>query len=964
MAIVIRRPPPVPTLPPDPRPPRGPNAGGVSPPRAAALAVAAAWSLAAASHGAGPDFVRDIRPLLERSCARCHAGEAAESGLRLDVRSAAFAGGDGHGPGIVPGDPEASALVHAVRGDAGLERMPPADAGVPAFSADEVALVAAWIAAGAEWPAGADTGTVADRRDHWAFRPVVRPQPPGVADATWPRNDVDRFILARLEAEGLRPAAEADRTTWLRRVTFDLTGLPPSPEEIDAFLADTSPGAFERVVDRLLASPRHGERMATHWLDVVRYADTHGYEVNTERPNAWPYRDWVVAAFNAGMPYDRFVRRQLAGDTDGDDAATGFLVTAAVLLPGQIGADDVSKRAARQDALADVIVNVGEAFLGLSVGCARCHDHKFDPLTARDYYALQACVSGVLYEERELRGPEAEARRAEIARLRARLGEIAAARTAHAPRVGAGTPRPAVSARLNVDRIVPRRATRVRFTILATNSLEPCIYELEVIDTAGRNVAAAAAGATVRSSGDNVAPDRHELRFVNDGLYGNERSWMSSETGAGWVEVAFREPAEVDRIVWARDRNGVYADRTAIRYRIELADGPEGALERVADETDRLAPATAPAEGMPDGLTDAERAALAPLDAERDAALARIAELDRGLLAFAGRFVPPDPTRVLHRGDAEQPGDPVGPRSPAAFDGILGPLDLPADAPEAERRRALAEWIVAPGNPLAARVIANRIWQWHFGTGIVETSSDLGRAGAPPSHPELLDWLAAEIVDGGWSLARLHRLIVLSAAYRQGSVPNADGLARDAQDRLLWRYPARRLEAEAIRDSMLAVSGLLDRSMGGRGFDLFRSRGGLDGFVPVETFSGEGLKRMVYAHKVRMEKESVFGAFDCPDAGQTAARRRQSTTPIQALNLLNSPFTLQVAEAFAARVAGEAAAGDGDPVERQVRRAVRLAAGRDPSAAELADAAELVRGHGLVALCRVLVNTGDFVTLP
>ena len=932
-----------------------------------AALMTASIVVGAAADTAGPDFVRDIRPLLERSCTPCHAGELPKSGLRLDLRAGAFAGGDGHGPALVPGSADTSPLVRAARGDDADLRMPPADSDLPPFSADEAALLAAWVDAGARWPDDADTARAADRRDHWSFRPIESREPPPVRDAAWPRGPIDRFILARLEAEDLRPSPEADRATWLRRVSLDLTGLPPTPEETDAFLADTAPDAFERVVDRLLASPRHGERMAQHWLDVVRYADTHGYEVNTERANAWPYRDWVITAFNAGMPYDVFVRRQLAGDAEGEDAATGFLVTAAVLLPGQIGADDVSKRAARQDALADVLVNVGEAFLGLSVGCARCHDHKFDPVTSRDYYSLQAAVAGVRYEDHDLRTPEAVARRAEIARLRTRLAELDAARTARGPLAGSGTARPAVSSRLNVDRIATRRATRVRFTIHATNSLEPCIDELEVFDVSGTNVAAAAAGATFTTSGDNVSPDRHEPRFVNDGAYGNERSWMSNETGGGWVEIAFREPAMVDRVVWGRDRNGVYSDRTAIRYSVALADGPDGPLERVADESDRLAPdgSTPAGTTAPEAaLHEEDRAALAAIDAEERAAKARIAALGEGLVVFGGQFTAPDPARVLHRGDAEQPGDEVGPRSPAAFDDGPRPMSLPADAPEQARRVALASWIVDPANPLAARVIANRVWQWHFGTGIVETSSDLGRSGSPPTHPELLDWLASDLVAHGWSLARLHRAIVLSAAYRQSSAPRADGLARDAQDRLLWRYPRRRLEAEAIRDSMLAVSGSLDPATGGRGFDLFNKRGGLDGFEPVETFSGPGLKRMIYAHKVRMEKESVFGAFDCPDAGQTMALRRRSTTPIQALNLMNSPFTFQVAEAFAARVARETAAGDGDPLDRQVTRAVRLAAGREPTSEERADARTLVREHGLAALCRVLLNTDDFLVLP
>ncbi len=936
------------------------------------VAVAGLVSLATPAPAASPpDFVRDIRPLLDRSCAGCHSGEEAKSGLRLDIRAEAFRGGDGHGAAIVPGKAAESVLVRFARGDEPEMQMPPADANVPALSPEEVAILAAWIDAGAPWPEGIDRASLVDRRDHWAFHGVVRPAPPAVRDERWPRNDLDRFILARLETEGLLPSPDADRARWLRRLSLDLTGLPPTPEEIDAFLADEAPNAQERVVDRLLASPRYGERMAQHWLDVVRYADTHGYEVNTERANAWPYRDWVVAAFNADMPYDTFVRRQLAGDADRDDAATGFLVTAAVLLPGQIGADDASKRLARQDALNDILINTGESFLGLSIGCARCHDHKFDPLSLRDYHALQAVFTGVTYEDRELRSAEADARRAEIASHRAAIASLDAARTARAPLVGNGSPRASVSPRLNVDRIVPRRATRVRFTILATNSLEPCIDELEVFDAEGRNVALASAGATVISSGDNVAPGRHELPFVHDGLEGNERSWMSNTTGGGWVEITFAAPVMVDRIVWARDRKGVYTDRTAIEYRIELADGADVPLEQVADASDRQpfgasAPTQAPGDGSApaDGLSEEDRAALAGIDAEKTRLTARIAEIDRGLTVFAGRFSSPEPARVLHRGDPEQPGDEVGPRSPLAFDDRLPPLALPTDAPEQARRMALADWIVHPANPLAARVIANRVWQWHFGTGLVETSSDFGRSGALPSHPELLDWLAADLVAHGWSLKKLHRSIVLSATYRQGDAMTAEGLAKDSGNRLLWRYPSRRLEAEGIRDSMLAVGGLLDLSMGGRGFDLFRSRGGLNGFPPVETFSGDGLKRMIYAHKVRMEKESVFGAFDCPDAGQTMARRRQSTTPIQALNLINSPFTIQVAEAFAARVDRETATGDGSRVERQVKRAVRLALGREPTAEELVDSVVLVGDHSLVAFCRLLLNTGDFVTIP
>jgi hypothetical protein len=749
--------------------------------------VAVGWALAAAlgtcgSAGAVPvDFVRDVRPLLDVHCSRCHSGEQAESGFRLDLRERAFAGGDGHGPAIVPGKAEESVLAQVVRRGSGDLHMPPADSGVPPVPDEAVGLLVRWIDEGAVWPEGIDRVRAIDRTDHWAFRPVVPPAAPPVRMAEWPLGDIDRFILARLEAEGLAPAQPADRRTWLRRVFLDLTGLPPTPDDVASFTADDVPDARERVVDALLASPRYGERQAQHWLDAVRFAETDGYEVNTERPHAFHYRDWVIDAFNRDLPFDRFVTDQLAGDATGDDAATGFLVTAAVLLPGQIGADDVSKRAARQDALADIIVNVGDAFLGMSIGCARCHDHKFDPVSAREYYALQAFFSGVHYGDREVRSEAAD-------RLRA-------------------------------------------------------------------------------------------------------------------------------AILFARERQQVDAD-----------------------ETERTAASSA----------------LRALEAEL-AAVRRV--------VYAGRFTPSEPTHLLRRGDAEQRGEALAPATPAVFAATAGLVALPADAPEQHRRRALAEWLVHPGHPLTARVIVNRLWQSHFGTGLVETANDFGRSGTPPSHPQLLDWLAARLVAERWSLKAIHRLIVLSATYGQSADADPRALAVDAECRLLWRFPPRRLEGEAIRDGMLAVAGRLDLTAGGRGFDLFTTRGGLSGFPPVEAFSGPGLRRMIYAHRIRMEKESVFGAFDCPDAGQTTGRRRQSTTPLQALNLLNSRFTVDQAEALAGRIAAETA-GAADPIDAQVERGFILVLGRAPASDERAAAVDLAREHGLAALARALTNANEFLFIP
>ncbi len=793
---------------------------------------------------------------------------------------------------------------------------------------------------------------------HWAFQTVVRPEPPPERAPGWARHAIDRFVLAGMEKNGLRPTPEADRRTWLRRVSLDLTGLPPTPRRVDEFLGDERGDAFERVVDALLDSPRYGERWAQHWLDVVRFADTHGFEVNTERPNAWPYRDYVIRAFNRDTPYDRFVREQIVGDALGEDAATGFLITASVLLPGQIGADEPSKRLARQDALDEIVVNLGQTFLAVSVGCARCHDHKFDPISQREYYAMQSFIAGVEYEDRDLKTPEAETLRAEEKALKVRLAEVQGRMARLAPLAGTGCGRPPVGAKVNVDRFAPVRAKRVRFTIRETNSLEPCLDEVEVFDLAGHNVALASAGTSVTSSGDTVVADRHELRFVHDGVYGNSHSWMSDQTGKGWVILEFPEETVVDRVVWGRDREGQFGDRLATNYQIEVA-AESGEWTTVADASDRVKPGSAESkdEGLAlRGLSPEDVEAATRLRSERKALESRISAVSAGQKAFAGLFRKPDDIRLLRRGDPEQPRDAVSPAVPRS----LGAMELAGDTPEQDRRRALADWIASPKNPLTARVMVNRIWQGHFGTGLVETPSDFGRNGARPSHPELLDWLASEFIDAGWSVKQVHRWIVLSATYRQSDRIDPGAEAKDADVRWLWRYPSRRLEAESIRDAMLSVSGRLNLAMHGRGYNLFDQRGGLSGFKPVESFGPEGRRRMVYAHKVRREREAVFGAFDCPDAGQSTARRVESTTPIQALNLFNSRFTYDESEAFAERIR----AMSGDAVSNQVRNAYQVALGRAPDSVEAGDAEPVVRDHGLPALCRALFNSNEFLYLP
>lgn len=929
-------------------------------------------------------FTQQVRPLLQKHCYECHAGDQAKSGFRLDVKAAAFRGGELYGPSIHGGRPDDSPFLQFVADPDAELPMPPEG---PRLSPEEVQVLRSWIQSGAAWPDGIDEAQLPNPTTHWSFQPIARPTVPTVKH---PRrvNPIDDFVAAHLAQHQLEPAPAADKSIWLRRVTLDLTGLPPTPEELQEFVADDRDDAFARVVDRLLESPEYGPRWAQHWLDVVRYADTHGFEVNTERPNAWPYRDYVIEAFQHDKPYDQFIREQLVGDQLGEDAATGFLLTASVLLPGQIGQDDVSKRLARQDALDEIVTNIGQTFLGLSIGCARCHDHRFDPISQRDYFSIQAFVAGVEYEERtwrkavplnseqqlanveqQLRSIEQQLRQDEPTAKPQRVDPLDSTPPADSqpeglsvvePNHGFETRplRPAIQAKSNVDRFAPATTTRLRMTVLATNRLEPCIDELEVWNLAGENIAQTSSSVT--SSGDNVAPGTHELRFVNDGVYGNSSSWMSNQTGGGWVQCDWNEPQVIEAVTWGRDRNGQYDDRLATAYRIEVwddqlttgdpsANGP-GAWRVMADHTDRQ-PLGEESSSAP--KSEAQQ----KLQHQRDQLQQQRAAWQKPPQVFAGKFRTPDQTFLLRRGNPEMPQEELPPATLSVF----GERTLTTSTDEIARRTALADWLTEPNHPLVARVMVNRIWQGHFGTGLVATASDFGRNGQAPSHPELLDWLADEFIASGWSVKAMHRLMVLSATYRQASAHhNPTAAALDQEARWLWRYPARRLDAETIRDTLLFVAGRLNLSQGGPGFNLFTQRGGLSGFTPLETFTDDGLKRMVFAHKVRRERDIVFGAFDCPDAGQSTATRRASTTPVQALNLLNSPFAIEQAVALAQRIIRDV----GEEPSQQVSQIWRRCFNREPSARERAAAEALLTSQGLDAVCRAVINSNEFLYLP
>ncbi len=910
---------------------------------------------AARAQTAGLDgFRRDVAPLLSARCLACHNAESHKGGLDLSRRATALAGGDS-GPALEAGQPDASLLIERVTDGS----MPPTrDRLTPA----EVAALRTWVEAEAPY----EGEPLAARRaglDWWSLQPLRRPTPPAVVDAAWPRTPLDAFLLARLDAEHLTPAPEADRRTLIRRLTFDLTGLPPTAEQVDAFAADDRPDAYERLVDRLLASPHHGERWGRHWLDVVRFAESQGYETNLPRPNAWPYRDWVIRAFNADLPFERFVAEQLAGDqlADGDwltQAGTGFLVGGTHDIVGNQTVE--GSRQQRADDLDDMITAVGTAFLGLSVQCARCHDHKFDPIPQADYYGMKALLSGVDHAERDLPAPGALERRrerqaalAELADLDARLDAL---ETLARPDLGAPGRGP-VTARRNVERFEPTPARFVRFTVQATvGSSEPCLDELEVWSAGAspRNLALAEGGANPLASSTYPNSEIHRLEHLNDGRVGNARSWISGVPGKGWVQVELPELVMIDRVVWGRDREERFADRLATEYYVEVAAEP-GQWRVVASSADRTPYREGAPTGEPAGLSPEQSADRASRIERQKALRARVATLNDTVKVYTGSFRTPDRVPILRRGDVMQEGPEA---VPAALRSLSPRLELPADATDAERRLALARWIGDPANPLPARVAVNRVWMHHFGRGLVETPGDFGFQGAPPTHPELLDWLATEFRDGGGRAKPLHRQILLSAAYRQASRPDPDALARDGNSRLLWRMPPRRLEAEPLRDAIVAVSGRLDTRMGGPGYSLWEPNTNYVAvFNPLRDLGPDADRRMVYQYKPRSQPDPTFGAFDCPEAAQVVPKRNLSTTALQSLNLLNSRFILDHARTLSVRLEREA----GPDPEAQVRYAFRLAFGRLPTDAELRAATGLIRTHGVDAFGRALFNANEFL---
>ena len=797
-----------------------------------------------------------------------------------------------------------------------------------------------------------------DASDHWSLTPIDQTLydelPKRVSDA------IDSLIRDRLSEHRLSQSPPAPRNTLIRRVTLDLTGLLPTVQEVENFVDDrrSDSEAFKTVVDRLLASQHYGERWAQHWLDVVRWAETVGFETNAERRNAYHYRDWLIKAFNSDLPYDDFIRHQLTGDVTGQDAALGFLVAGPANLPGQIGRDEEAMRQARQDELDEVIRTVSQSLFGMTIGCARCHDHKFDPITQEDYYSMQAIFAGLRYGERRLRGPLNDEWTAQLPELQQRLqklhGRLEQFRAQHRLR-------PAVTP-VTKEQFPAVVAKSVRMEIRQTTNGTASLYELEVhspTDSLG-NIALASAGAVSSASSFALANQTRHHENLIDGTVDKRQAfpWVAAKPGHAWVQIDLPTSQSIDRIVWHAGQS------IPVDYEIKVLSSETQKWITVAHSRDRMPMVEDRRKSDQiklDGVSAADIEQITKLLSEIRTTDSRLSRYSEGPQTYAASFVDtPPPTWMLSRGDPMRPEKQVDPSVPKFLKrNVRGDQSDPQNGRELERRIALVRHLTSEDHPLTARVIVNRVWQHHFGTGLVSSSSDFGLMGTKPSHPELLDLLASRFIRHGWSLKWLHREILLSDTYRQSSLPRQKCLDIDAGSRLLWRFPPRRLDAESIRDSVLMASGNLNRQMFGKGFDFFDRRGGLSDYHDKETFDENGWRRMVYAHKIRMQSVDVFGAFDCPDAGQMTPKRNRSVTPLQALGLFNSPFANRQAGFFADRLESLVGHSNRDTIDW----AWMIALSRLPTKDEKHLMSSLAEQHGLEQVCRVLLNSSEFLYL-
>jgi hypothetical protein len=879
-------------------------------------------------------FERSVRPVLVDHCLSCHGPKKQQAGLRLDSRAAMLKGGDS-GPTVKPGDATASLLIQAVRHKGDVKKMPPKKALAP----EAIEALAAWVNLGAPWPVDTTTTNDADAwKKHWAFQAVRNPPLPAVKAESWPANPLDRFILARLEAKRLAPSIAADKRTLLRRVTFDLIGLPPTPEELAAFEADSSPDAFTHVVERLLASPHYGERWGRYWLDVARYADNKGYVFfeEGEYPWAYTYRDYVIRAFNEDLPYDEFIRQQLAADLLplGDDkrplTALGFLT---------LGGHFMSNP---HDIIDDRIDVVMRGLQGLTVTCARCHDHKFDPIPTKDYYALYGVFASSMEPTVQplfAPPPQTEAYHAFEKEMQSRERKLADFLNG------------------KFAELVRGASTRMAEYLLAANKLshQPDIEDFMLI-----------------ADGGDLNPKMlHRWRvYLERTRKKYHPVWAPWHTLAALPEKEFAARATELIAQWQQPNAEMPINALVARV---LAEKPPRTLTEAAQRYAELVNTNESLAQTGQGL-DAPRQELREVvrgaDAPANVAMSTFSELEllpdrpaQGRLQELRKAVeqwrasgPGAPPRANTLVDAAQPYQPhvflrgnptnLGAAVPRQFVGFLaGPQRQPFT--NGSGRRELAEAIASRSNPLTARVLVNRVWMHHFGSPLVGTPGDFGLRSEPPTHPELLDWLATWFMDNGWSVKKLHRLLLSSHTYQQASADRPEARKVDPENALLWRVNRRRLDFEAMRDGLLAVSGGLDRSIGG---------------PPVRDIASAGAtRRTLYGYIDRLNMPGLYRTFDFPSPDATSPRRDSTTVAPQALFLMNHPFVLTAARRLLAR---PEVARDKDTMAK-VEHLYRLLFVRPPTVQETTLAREYLSEKATAAewerYVQALLLTNEFV---
>lgn len=988
--------------------------------QAVLVALAFVWSTSISVAGVPLEFGRNIRPILSDKCFQCHGPdrEQRHGGFRLDQKASAFGEADSGLRPIVPGDLDASQVIARItHQDEGM-RMPPADSD-KSLEPSEIEAIKQWIAAGAPW------------EEHWSLIPPQRPQVPAVQQRDWPRNPIDSFILARLEREGLRPSVEADKETLIRRVTLDLTGLPPTLQEIDEFLADKSANAYEKLVDRLLQSPHYGEHMARFWLDGARYGDTHGLHLDNYR-EMWPYRDWVIKAFNSNMPYDQFTIEQLAGDllpnpTLDQLVATGFNRCHVTTNEGGSIEEEVYVRN-----VVDRVVTTGTVFLGLTFDCTRCHDHKFDPLTMQDFYSMFAFFNSIDGSPMDgnrkdpapvVKVPTSE-QQAQLAEYSAKIAALEAKLNNPWPEVDQLQSEWELTlVQAEAEQAQPAPSKDASESNPPSNPDEPS-KDAPAEDKAEKPEKAEEAPAAPAVAGDNllsvsdwytVGPFSENLRYLKNKAHGPEGKPISLEqeftleTGEkvrwtkrpDWVDgtvhgdlpgdvaanflyrsITSPKAQTITVALGSDDGIKVYLNNKQVLFKdvkrsvgpdqetleLKLKKGKNDLLLKILNyggasgfyfalKSDQvtLPPEIVRIARLPQGERSAEQqkairefyrnkvGIFKPLKAaQKELADLRKAHADverqiATTMIFRERSEP-KPAFMLTRGEYDQPGDAVPRRTPS----VLPPMDpeLPLN------RLGLAKWLVDPRHPLTARVAVNRFWQQLFGTGIVKTAEDFGSQGQPPSHPELLDWLAITFIEDGWDIKQLMKQMVMSATYRQSSKVSPEVYAKDPGNRLLARGPRFRLDAEMLRDQALYVSGLLCDEIGGPSvkppqpdglwFAVGYSGSNTVRFVP-DTGHDKVHRRTLYTFIKRTAPPPQMSTFDGPSREACIVRRERTNTPLQALLLFNDPQYVEAARVLAQRTLRE---GGADAADR-ARYMFRLCTGRHATQTEVD---ELVAG--------------------